>query len=117
MRSAALNNNRSSNQGFFNCTWFKLSPELPVVMIAWEDAIVYCNWLSRQHHLPPAYDEKTGRLLTRDGKPTTQVRLVDDACRARATRCASFRYPFGMGPFSKTLASSVSHPRVLAQSD
>ena len=55
---------------------FKQGPDHPVVLIAWEDAIVYCNWLSRQNGLPPAYDANTGQLLTADGQPTTQVRLV-----------------------------------------
>ncbi len=56
--------------------WFKQTTNHPVVMIAWEDAIVYCNWLSREHQLPPAYDEKTKRLLTADGQPTQDVRGV-----------------------------------------
>jgi len=56
--------------------WFKQGPDHPVVMVAWEDAIVYCNWLSRQKGLPPAYDEKTGGLLAADGQPTTDVRMV-----------------------------------------
>ena len=56
--------------------WSRQGSQHPVTMIAWEDAIVYCNWLSRQHHLPPAYDEKTGRLLKPNGEPTTQVRQV-----------------------------------------
>ena len=28
--------------------WFNQTPEHPAVLIAWEDAIPYCNWLSRQ---------------------------------------------------------------------
>ncbi|MHB0961082.1 MAG: formylglycine-generating enzyme family protein [Pirellulaceae bacterium] len=56
--------------------WFQQAPDHPVLLIAWEDAIVYCNWLSRQHQLPPAYDEKTGQLLGPDGQPTRDIRRV-----------------------------------------
>jgi formylglycine-generating enzyme required for sulfatase activity len=56
--------------------WFKQNPDHPVVLIAWEDAIVYCNWVSREHKLPPAYDEKSGRMLGPDGQPTQDVRRV-----------------------------------------
>jgi sulfatase modifying factor 1 len=55
---------------------FAQGPDHPVVMIAWEDAIAYCNWLSRQERLPPAYETKSGRLLTADGRPTADVRRV-----------------------------------------
>lgn len=54
--------------------FFEQGPAHPVVMVAWEDAIAYCNWLSRRHHLPPAYDQKTGRLLAPNGQATTEVR-------------------------------------------
>lgn len=55
---------------------FKQESNHPVVMVAWEDAIIYCNWLSRQKGLPPAYDPNTGGLLDSKGQPTTQIRLV-----------------------------------------
>ena len=66
-----------SDERFYPCWrrhWYKQGPDHPVVLIAWEDAIAYCNWLSRQHGLPPAYNEKTGQLLGSNGQPTTQVR-------------------------------------------
>lgn len=56
--------------------WFKQSDNEPVVWVAWEDAIVYCNWLSRQRNLPPAYDAKTGQLLDASGVATRDVRRV-----------------------------------------
>jgi formylglycine-generating enzyme required for sulfatase activity len=64
----------------FYASWrehgFKQDPDHPVLLIAWEDAIVYCNWLSRELQLPIAYDEKTGQLLTPEGRPTGDVRQV-----------------------------------------
>jgi len=56
---------------------FEQTGRHPVVWIAWEDAIVYCNWLSRRHGLPAAYNESTGKLLDKDGKVTTDVRQVE----------------------------------------
>ena len=56
--------------------WFKQTADHPVVMVAWEDAIAYCNWLSKQRGLPAAYDEKTGGLLGTDGRPTRDIRQV-----------------------------------------
>jgi len=56
--------------------WFEQTDRHPAVWIAWEDAIVYCNWLSKKNGLPVAYDESTGELLDTDGKVTTDVRQV-----------------------------------------
>ena len=48
----------------------------PVLDVSWDDAIRYCNWVSRQGGLPPAFDEKTGAILDEKGQVTTDVRKV-----------------------------------------
>lgn len=61
----------------FKTHWFDQTDQHPAVWIAWEDAIVYCNWLSKQNGLAVAYNELTGQLLDKDGKVTTDVRQVE----------------------------------------
>ncbi|HEV7633694.1 MAG TPA: SUMF1/EgtB/PvdO family nonheme iron enzyme [Steroidobacteraceae bacterium] len=36
--------------------------KLPVTGVSWDDAADYCNWLSQQDGLPPAYERRDGRL-------------------------------------------------------
>ena len=35
----------------------------PVSGVSWADAVQYCNWLSTQEGLPPAYEQKDGRWV------------------------------------------------------
>jgi formylglycine-generating enzyme required for sulfatase activity len=35
----------------------------PVVNVSWNDAVRYCNWLSKQDDLPAAYIEQSGKLV------------------------------------------------------
>ena len=55
---------------------FAQGPDHPVVAVSWNDAIHYCNWLSRREGLPPAYDPHTGVLLDENGAATSEVSRV-----------------------------------------
>ncbi len=38
-------------------------PEQPVVNISWEQAALYCNWLSKKDNLDPFYRERNGKII------------------------------------------------------
>lgn len=48
----------------------------PVINVSWYDAIAYCNWLSWQEGIAPAYNLKTGQLLDENGNITNNITEV-----------------------------------------
>src|SRR5438874_137719 len=73
----------------------------PVTQVSWEDAAEFCNWLSHQEGLPPAYERSgTGLALAR---PVTRgYRLPTEADGEYAARYGpsgqSYRFAWGDSP-------------------
>jgi formylglycine-generating enzyme required for sulfatase activity len=94
---------------------FKSKPlnhdDQPVVRITWEQAALFCNWLSAKESLPPAYVKKGEKLIA--VKPmNTGYRLPTEAeweyCARFTIAKNSLKYPWGYKFPPKQLSGNYS---------
>lgn len=71
--NCAISHNGSSF--YFSGSDYAPKVECPIIEITWFGAVVYCNWLSNQKGLSPAYDLTEWKLRDTDGKILEGYRL------------------------------------------
>jgi formylglycine-generating enzyme required for sulfatase activity len=85
-----------------NSGWFKkLSlnrDEMPVVQVTWEQAALFCNWLSAKASLPPSYVKRDGKWAAAEpmgGGYRLPTEAEWEYCARYEKDKASLKYPWG----------------------
>jgi formylglycine-generating enzyme required for sulfatase activity len=87
----------SHDSGFFKDHSLN-QEEQPVVQVSWEQAALFCNWLSEKEKLPPVYKNQGGKILLQEPL-ATGYRLPTEAeweyCVRFGANKAFLVYPWG----------------------